>query len=284
MSISVAGRRTALWEEIQKLPAFFRRDLLVTWSYKLQFFTDWINLIAQVVVFYFVSGFVNQSSMPSYGGEQVSYLQFVTIGIAVTSFLQVSLARVTAAIRNEQLQGTLETLLLTPTAPATFQLGSAMYEIAYVPVRVVLFLGFAAVIFGVHYTVTGLPEAVAVLVVFVPFVWGLGVISAAATLTYRRGTSIVGAGASALTISSGAYFPVTAFSDHPAFKLIAVLNPVTYALYAIRQALLGGAGWGPTMKAIAILLPVAAITLGAGVWAFRAALRREQRRGTLGLY
>jgi ABC-2 type transport system permease protein len=285
MSISFASvRRGAIREEISKLPAFFRRDLLVTWSYKLQFFTDWINLIGQVVVFYFLSGLVNESAMPSYGGTQASYLQFVTIGIAVTSFLQVSLARVTAAIRNEQLQGTLETLLLTPTAPATFQIGSVMYEIAYVPVRVVLFLGFAAVIFGVHYTVSGLPEAVVVLMVFVPFVWGLGVISAAATLTYRRGTSFVGAGASALTVTSGAYFPVTEFSKFPFLKSIAVLNPITYALFAIRNALLGGAGWGPTLKAVAILLPVAVVTLGAGVWAFRAALRREQRRGTLGLY
>jgi ABC-2 type transport system permease protein len=284
VSVSVTARRTAFWEEVRKLPAFFRRDLLVTWSYKLQFFTDWINLIGQVVVFYFVSGLVNPSAVPSFGGQQASYLQFVTIGIAVTSFLQVSLARVTAAIRNEQLQGTLETLLLTPTAPATFQLGSAMYEIAYVPIRVVLFLGFAAVVFGVHYTVAGLPEAVAVLMVFVPFVWGLGVISAAATLTYRRGTSFVGAGASALTITSGAYFPTSAFASFPVLAALARLNPITLALNAIRDALLGGAGWGPTLKAIAVLLPVAGITLAAGVWAFRAALRREQRRGTLGLY
>jgi ABC-2 type transport system permease protein len=284
VSVSVTARRTALWEEVRKLPAFFRRDLLVTWSYKLQFFTDWINLIGQVVVFYFVSDLVNPSAVPSFGGQQASYLQFVTIGIAVTSFLQVSLARVTAAIRNEQLQGTLETLLLTPTAPATFQLGSAMYEIAYVPIRVVLFLGFAAVVFGVHYTVAGLPEAVAVLMVFVPFVWGLGVISAAATLTYRRGTSFVGAGASALTITSGAYFPTSAFASFPILAALAKLNPITLALNAIRDALLGGAGWGPTLKAIAVLLPIAGITLAAGVWAFRAALRREQRRGTLGLY
>lgn len=284
MIVSVTARRTAFWEEVRKLPAFFRRDLLVTWSYKLQFFTDWINLIGQVVVFYFVSGLVNPSAVPSFGGQQASYLQFVTIGIAVTSFLQVSLARVTAAIRNEQLQGTLETLLLTPTAPATFQLGSAMYEIAYVPIRVVLFLGFAAVVFGVHYTVAGLPEAVAVLMVFVPFVWGLGVISAAATLTYRRGTSFVGAGASALTITSGAYFPTSAFASFPILAALAKLNPITLALNAIRDALLGGAGWGPTLKAIAVLLPIAGITLAAGVWAFRAALRREQRRGTLGLY
>jgi ABC-2 type transport system permease protein len=283
MNASVASaRRAAAAEEIRKLPAFFRRDLLVTWSYRLSFFGDWINLIAQLFVFVFVSKIVNQSSVPEFGGQQPSYLGFVTIGIAVTSFMQVSLARVTAAIRTEQLQGTLETLLLTPTAPATFQLGSAMYEIAYVPVRVVLFLAFASFVPNVSFTVAGLPEAVAVLVVFVPFVWGLGVASAAATITFRRGISIVGAGASALTITSGAYFPISVFP--PWLQFLAVLNPVTVALHAIREALLGGAGWSETLPAIAILIPLSALSLAGGIWAFRAALARERRRGTLGLY
>lgn len=280
--IVAVDRLVKFREEVRKLPAFFRRDLLVTWSYKLAFFTDWINLFAQVLVFFFVSDLVDPSKIPSYQGQQASYMQFVVIGIAVTSFLQVSLARVTAAIRTEQLQGTLETLLLTPTAPATFQLGSALYEIAYVPIRVVLFLTIAAVLFGVQFTVTGLPEAMAVLMVFVPFVWGLGVVSAAATLTFRRGTSFVGAGASALTITSGAYFPIGVF---PAWlQKLALLNPITLALQAVRNALLGGAGWAETLPAIAILAPIAAISLGGGIWGFRLALRRERRRGTLGLY
>ncbi len=282
MSLTSTSRVASFREEIRKLPAFFRRDLLVTWSYRLAFFTDWINLLAQVIVFFFVSDLIDPSKVPSYGGEQASYMQFVVIGIAVTSFMQVSLARVTTAIRTEQLQGTLETLLLTPTAPATFQLGSALYEIAYVPIRVILFLAFAAALFGVHFTIQGLPEAVAVLVVFVPFVWGLGVVSAAATVTYRRGTSLVGLAASVLTITSGAYFPVTVLPDWA--QKLARLNPITLALSAIRDALLGGAGWAQTLPAIAILAPVAAITLGFGVWAFRAALRRERRLGTLGLY
>jgi ABC-2 type transport system permease protein len=281
-AIQGTTRTAALREEVRKLPAFFRRDLLVSWSYKLAFFSDWINLIAQVVVFYFVSGLINQDKIPSFGGRQASYMQFVVVGIAVTSFVQVSLARVTTAIRTEQLQGTLETLLLTPTAPATFQLGSALYELVYVPVRVVMFLGLSAVLFGVRFTTQGLPEAIAVLVVFVPVVWGLGIASAAATITFRRGTTLVGALGSVLTISSGAYFPV---SELPSWaSWVAVLNPVTLALKAVRDALLGGGGWSDVALTIAILVPMAMASLAVGVWSFRAALRRERKRGTLGLY
>jgi ABC-2 type transport system permease protein len=282
-AVPVGSRRQTLREEVRKLPAFFRRDLLVSWSYKLAFFSDWLNLIAQVLVFYFVSDLVNPAKIPSFGGHQASYMQFVVIGIAVSSFVQVSLARVTTAIRNEQLQGTLETLLLTPTAPATFQLGSALYELVYVPVRVILFLGLSAVLFGVSFTTQGLPEAVAVLVVFVPVVWGLGIASAAATVTFRRGTTLVGAIGSVLTISSGAYFPVQTLPSWAAW-VAEHLNPVTLALDRVRGALLGGEGWTDVAPTIAILAPMAVASLAIGVWSFRAALRRERRHGTLGLY
>jgi ABC-2 type transport system permease protein len=281
-AIAATSRRDTIREEVRKLPAFFRRDLLVSWSYKLAFFSDWLNLIAQVLVFYFVSDLVNPAKVPSFGGQQASYMQFVVVGIAVTSFVQVSLARVTTAIRTEQLQGTLETLLLTPTAPATFQLGSALYELVYVPVRVVLFLAISAVLFGVSFTTQGLPEAIAVLVVFVPVVWGLGIASAAATITFRRGTTLVGAIGSVLTISSGAYFPVDSLPSWASW--VATLNPVRLALDAVRDALLGGAGWADVAPTIAILVPMAVVSLVVGVWSFRAALRRERKNGTLGLY
>jgi ABC-2 type transport system permease protein len=281
-AIPARSRRDTIREEVRKLPAFFRRDLLVSWSYKLAFFSDWLNLIAQVLVFYFVSDLVNPAKVPSFGGQQASYMQFVVVGIAVTSFVQVSLARVTTVIRTEQLQGTLETLLLTPTAPATFQLGSALYELVYVPVRVVLFLAISAVLFGVSFTTQGLPEAIAVLVVFVPVVWGLGIASAAATITFRRGTTLVGAIGSVLTISSGAYFPVESLP--PWASWVATLNPVRLALDAVRDALLGGAGWADVAPTIVKLVPMAVVSLAVGVWSFRAALRRERKHGTLGLY
>ena len=48
--------------------------------------------------------------------------------------------------------------------------------------------------------------------------------------------------------------------------------------------MLGGTGWDGVWPAVAILAGCASVTLTGGMIAFRAALARERRRGSLGLY
>ena len=109
-----------------------------------------------------------------------------------SSFMAVALGRVYSVIRQEQLQGTLESLLLTPTAFTTIQMGSVVYDIVYVPIRTFIFLGLTTLVFGTNFNWTGLLPTLAILVVFIPFVWGLGILAAAWTLTFKRGTGVVG--------------------------------------------------------------------------------------------
>jgi hypothetical protein len=52
----------------------------------------------------------------------------------------------------------------------------------------------------------------------------------------------------------------------------------------MREPLLGGTGWDGVGRAVAVLLPLAVVSVALGALAFRAALRRERRQGTLGLY
>jgi hypothetical protein len=52
----------------------------------------------------------------------------------------------------------------------------------------------------------------------------------------------------------------------------------------IRKALLGGEGLLSLGDDLLLVVPLSAVSLAVGVLAFRAALRREQGRGTLGLY
>jgi ABC-2 type transport system permease protein len=276
------GDVTTLRAEIRKLPAFMRRDLLVAWSYRAAFVTDWFAMISQVIVFFFVGQIVQPAAIPSFGGTQATYMEFVAVGITVSAFMAVGLGRVFSAIRQEQMQGTLETLLLTPTALTTIQIGSVVYDLAYVPIRTSIFLGLTSLIFGTTYDWSGLVPTTLVLIAFIPFVWGLGVLSAAWTLTFKRGTGVVGVLTSALTIGSGAYFPIDVFPEWA--QAILRFSPVTIALNAAREALLGGRGVLDLLPSILVLLPAAAISMTVGIVAFRLALERERRRGSLGLY
>jgi ABC-2 type transport system permease protein len=278
----VVTRSGALREEGRKLFAFLRRDVLVAWSYRLPFVTDWVAMILQAVVFGFVGKLIPASSLPTFGGEPVEYLEFVAVGIAISSFLAVGLSRLMTVIRQEQVQGTLEALLLTPTAWSTIEIGSAFYDILYVPIRTAVFLGLTAVFFDANYHLAGVGPAAAVLLAFIPFVWGLGVISAASTLTFRRGAGGIGFIVSIATIGSGAYFPLTVL---PVWvQEIAAYNPVAIAVTAMREALLGGATWVDVWPSVVRLIPMSALAMILGAVAFRAAIARERRRGTLGLY
>src|SRR5687767_1058494 len=116
---TITSPTTKRWEEIRKISAFFRRDLLMAWSYRLSFFSGWASLFIQIALFNFVGKLISPSTLPSFGSTQPSYVEFVSVGIVLTSFMQLGLSRVVAAIRQEQLMGTLDSLLLTPTASAT---------------------------------------------------------------------------------------------------------------------------------------------------------------------
>lgn len=268
--------------ELGKLSAFLRRDFLIAWSYRAAFFSDAAALLLQAVSFYFIGLMVNPDVIPSYGGREASYMEFVAVGIALGVFMQLGLGRVAAAIRNEQLTGTLESLLMTPTTTATIQLGSVVYESIYIPVRTAIFFLVVGLTFGLYFDPSGFLPALLVLLVFIPFVWGLGIASAAATLTFKRGGGGIGFGVAVMTLFSGAYFPLELLPGWIA--VTAEANPLALAIGAMRNALLGGTGWTGVGPALLVLVPFSALSLGGGILAFRVALRRERRRGSLGLY
>ena len=269
-------------EEGRKLVAFLRRDLLTAWSYRLPFITDWFSLLLQTLIFVYVGRLIPPESLPVYDGKRVDYLEFVAVGITLSSFLAVGLTRLMTAIRQEQVQGTLESLVLTPTAWTTLQIGSAVYDILYIPLRTAVFLALTVVLFDAQYTVGGVPAAFAVLLAFIPFVLGIGVISAAGTLTFRRGSGGIGFLVTILTLGSGAYFPLYVLPGW--VQELAAYNPIAIAVSAMRDALLGDARFPDVVDDLVKLVPMSLLALVLGAAAFRKALARERKQGTLGLY
>jgi len=273
---------SSLLGELAKISAFLRRDLLVAWSYRLSFVTEWITLVVQAVTFFFVSKLVDPKALPAYGGTHATYMQFVSIGIVVGALLQLATGRIAAGVRGEQLMGTLESLLLTPTAAATIQVGTVAYDFIYIPIRMAVFLGVIAVAFGLHFDLSGIGPSVILVIALLPFVWGIGIANAAATLTFRRSGSPAGLLMTLLSIGSGSFFPLTVF---PQSVASAVANtPVAIALGGIRRALIGGEGWSVLGWNLVVLAAFSIVALICGLLAFRLALRREWRRGSLGLY
>lgn len=268
--------------EIAKLAAMLRRDFRIALSYRTAFIADIVNIAAQIVMFGFIGRLVDPRLLPTYGSSRATYMGFVAIGIAVTALMTVGTGRMTTAVRGEQMTGTLEMLLLTPTRLSTLQLGWIVYDLLYVPIRTTGFLILVTALFGVRFAVSGIVPASALLLAFVPFVWGIGAGSAGAMLTFRRGGGIFGYATMALAFLSGAYVPLDIFPTWVAG--LQDLNPVAATLDGLRRALIGGGGWAAVAPHVNVVLPVSACVFLLGIGVFRIALRRELRAGSVGQY
>jgi ABC-2 type transport system permease protein len=269
-------------QELRKLSAFVRRDFLVLWSYRLSFLTSFVGLFGGALIFYFVGKMVDPTAIPTVGGKHVTYLEFAVIGMTLGSFVHLGLERVSAALRNEQLMGTLESLLTTPTSSQTIQVGSVLFDLIFIPLRMGLLLAMLALVFGLGLDIGGVPQSLVLLAFFMPFVWGLGILAAAITLTFRRGAGVIGLATGALTLVSGLYFPLSLLPGW--LETISVANPLTIAATGLREALLGGTGWDSVGGDILHLTPLSIASVLIGTLAFRLALTRERRLGTLGAY
>lgn len=265
--------------EARKLPAFFRRDLLTALSYRTAFVLDWGNLLVQLFLFSLIGRLVDPATLEGTGSS--SYVEFTAVGIALAGFMQLAMGRATASVREEQLMGTLESVLLTPTRPITFTLGSVTYDLIYIPIRTVIFLTIASAIFGLGFTAAGIAGVMVILLSFIPFVWGLGMVAAGLTLTIRKASVIGGLVGLGLTLGSNTYFPIEVL---PAWlQPIARANPLTVSLDAARLVLTGE-GWGPVWSAVQPILPLAVVALALGVVVLHLSLARERSKGTLGQY
>ena len=87
---------------------------------------------------------------------------------------------------------------------------------------------------------------------------------------------------SLLGLASGAFFPLALLPHW--LQQLAKINPLAIAIRGLREPLIGCTWWASVGTSVVELVPLAMVALAIGVYAFRLALKRERRNGTLGLY
>ena len=110
--------------------AFLLRDFRETASYRLAFFMQIYGIFFSVTLFYFIAKVFDSAVAPSlerYGGR---YFPFVLVGLAFLGFMSAGMTVFAGSIRQGQMTGTLEAMLVTPTPLPIIVLSSALF--AYV--------------------------------------------------------------------------------------------------------------------------------------------------------
>ncbi|EIJ41418.1 ABC-type multidrug transport system, permease component [Beggiatoa alba B18LD] len=271
-----------MYHELAKIRAFLIRDWQHEKSYRLVFLPAFFSLFTLLFTFFFLARLLNHAQLPAlqpYGGD---YFAFVLIGFAFFNYLEVLLKGLPQQIREGQLLGTLEALLVTPTALPTLIIASICYQLLGATARVVVYLGLAIGIFqitlhGANLIATGL----FLLLTLMAFS-SLGILTASVVILLKKGEALSSLFVSIARLLCGLYYPISILPD--SLQLVAHWIPVTYALEGLRLALLQGYSLTQLMPN---LLPLSLFTLfllPSSLWAFHHAIQRAKRDGTLTQY
>jgi len=262
--------------------AFLRRDFSSEVSYRFSFFLQLFNIFFSVGVFYFISSLLGEAAAPyltQYGGD---YFSFVLIGIAFAGYFGVGLSSFSNSLRQAQTTGTLEAMLSTPTGISEIILSSSLWDYLLTTLRVLVYLLVGAAFLGVNLGGGNYPAALLILVLTVIAFSSLGIIAASFIMVLKRGDPITWAMGALSSFLGGVYYPIDILPGW--LQSLSRLLPITYALQAMRLALLQGASFAELAPDILALAVFSVLLLPISLLAFRFAVQRARIDGSLTQY
>jgi ABC-2 type transport system permease protein len=262
--------------------AFFIRDFLNETSYRFSFLLSLGSIIFNVLVFYFLSLFIDQATTVNLAQTEGDYFSFVLIGIAFSGYFITGLTSYSGSLRDAQMTGTLEAMLMTPTSLSAIVTGSAIWSYVFTTLRVLVYLLVGMLIAGLRFTHANYAAALAGLALAVISFASIGIIAAAIIMVVKRGNPVTAIFASVANLVSGVYYPVEVLPEW--LQVIARLMPLTYALRLMRQALLAGASWSELANDFLALIVFCLVLFPLSLILFRVAVQRARLEGTLAHY
>ena len=257
---------------------FVRRDWLTLRSYRLAFVLDSFYGVLELAVFFFISRALGSEAFSDLDGAP-SYFAFAAVGIIVGLVVESASDGLAHRIRDEQLTGTLELLLAQPLSAFQLCAGLAGFPFVFALVRASAYLAIAGLAMGLDVSRTDWLGLATMFVVAALALATIGVLAGAVVLVLKRGEVLVSVCLFAMTLLSGAVFPVSAL---PApLEAIGSVLPLRFAFDGVREALFLGAGWGPDALALAAF---ALVGLPIAVMAFARALTITRNSGTVAQY
>ena len=264
---------------LRELWLFFWRDLSIARTYRTVFVLEAIEALFGAAMFYYVARFVDTPALQQALPQGGSYFAFSLVGFVFLDYLNAALDTFDHSLEEARDTGTLEHLLVTQTSLPVFVAGSAIYPFVATTLRIVIYVAWAAVLFGFPLHAANWATVIVVLLATLLAFSGLGILSSSYLLLFKRGNPAKWFFIGVSSVVGGMLFPVNILPDW--LQVVARFNPVTYALEAMRAALLGGAGVASLWRPLAVLLLSALILLPISMGVFAWALRRTKITGTL---
>jgi len=266
---------------LRRIWAFIARDWRLELSYRMQFFLRVLSILIVVTTLFFISKIFTGFADPRFAQWHDPLAAWLT-GLAVLNYFMTGFSSLANAIRQEQVQGTLESVLMTPISVPTVIVASSAWDFVQATFFSFLYLLFGWLFFDVHYR-GSFVLALGFLLLTTVVLSCLGILSASFAMVFKRGDPFgvfLGTGSA---LFSGVFFPTQLINQYAGAGVAGIsrILPPTYGLEGIRRVLIEGEGFSQVREPFFTLVLFLVVLLPFSLWVFGRAVRRAKREGSL---
>ena len=264
------------------IAAFLKKDIINEISYPFALILQLLSIFFSVGVFYFISQMIGSAASPYLTQYDGDYFSFVLIGIAFASYFGVGLTSFSNNLRQAQTTGTLEAMLATPTRISAIILSSALWDYLLTTIKVLVYLAVGSLILHVDLGHSNYLAAILVLILSVISFSSIGILAASFIMVLKRGDPIAWFFNATSGLLGGVYYPLDVMPTW--MQWLARWLPITYALEAMRKALLQGLPLKFLWTELIVLGIFCCVLFPSGLLCFRYAVRLAKIEGSLTHY
>jgi ABC-2 type transport system permease protein len=268
--------------KLYKTIAFIKKEFLIQSSYWMAFIFNWVGILISISTFFFISKLLNADSMLSIKGYSTGYFPYVLIGIAFSGYFSTAMHSFSGNIRNEQVMGTLEAMLVTPTRLSTIVISLSLWDFIFTSINAIIYLFFGAAFFKVDFTQMNIIASLLILILTVISLSSIGIISASFIMVFKKGDPISWLVTLSSGFFSGVFFPVEVLPKY--LRAFSYFLPLTYSLKGLRHSILQGYTVGMLLPEITVLCAFCIILIPLSIKIFGYALRCAKISGSLTHY
>lgn len=261
---------------------FIKRGFFSTLSYRIALLLGLLSGLVSLLQFGFMGRFLSEGNtfplLAQYGGNLLAYL---IIGSAFTNFVVFSLNSFQKTIREEQLMGTLEYLLMSDTPLGGILLYSALWNFLNTLLNTAVLFLFVTVLFDIPMSIN-LVAAGIILLSTILALSGIGLMSAGVIMITKRGDPVSWIFTTLTGLLSGVFFPVEMLPHY--LQTVSAILPTTHALRALRLTLIRGVSLAEVTPEILFLVITSCLTIPLGLLIFHLGFDKARKAGSLGEY
>jgi ABC-2 type transport system permease protein len=268
--------------KLYKVGAFIKKDFIVESSYKVGILLVILNAILPVFTYFFIGKLMQGQDLPNVKMYSNNYFSFALIGIAFSTYFNLSIQTFSTSMRRAQMAGCLEAILSSQTDSKTVVFLSSLYSFISSGILLICMFLISWLFLGFDISKINVGAASLALLFSITTFISLGIFSGAGTIIFKQGEpfSFIFGGISSLL--GGALFPITVLPFW--MQSVSYVVPITYSLDALRLTILQGYSIQMISHQLFILGLVSLILFPLSLVFFQWAVEKGKKDGTLMQY